>query len=134
MNRMNRISQLLRVVDDQGQQPGQRRVKIIQPEFPGPPASRRGDGERGGTAEWIEQPGGAHGQILQDQWRQRPLAALILEVLGNGHRLFSTSSDHVIQYLYHQAAMPEILHYIRDSRTRTSAVSKIIPRIHQGFE
>src|ERR1017187_1081183 len=31
------------------------------------------------------QPRGAHGQILQNQQRQRPLAALILEWLGNGH-------------------------------------------------
>jgi hypothetical protein len=48
---------------------------------------RRGDGQRGGTTERLNQPRGAHGQILQNQRRQRPLAASILEWLGNGHDL-----------------------------------------------
>jgi len=51
------------------------------------PAARDsgGDGQRGGTAERLHQPRGAAGQILQDQRCQRPLAALILKWLGNGH-------------------------------------------------
>ncbi len=51
------------------------------------PAARDygGDGERGGTAERLHPPRGAEGQILQNQRSQRPLAALILKWLGNGH-------------------------------------------------
>src|ERR1017187_9373679 len=39
----------------------------------------------GGTAERLHQPRGADGQRLQNQRCQRPLAALILKWLGNGH-------------------------------------------------
>jgi len=39
----------------------------------------------GGTAERLHHPRGADGQILQNQRCLRPLAALILKWLGNGH-------------------------------------------------
>ena len=46
-----KVPQFLRAVDDQRQQLGQRRIKIIQPEFLDKTARRRGDGQRSGTAE-----------------------------------------------------------------------------------
>ena len=37
--------------------------------------------------QFLHQPSGAHGQILQNQRCQRPLAALVLKWLRNGHDL-----------------------------------------------
>jgi hypothetical protein len=48
-----------RFIDDQGQQLGQRRVEIVQPEFLRAPARRRGNGQRGGPAERLDQQRGS---------------------------------------------------------------------------
>jgi hypothetical protein len=49
----------LRFIDDQGQQVGQRRVEIVQPEFLRAPARRRGNRQRGGPAERLDQQRGS---------------------------------------------------------------------------
>ena len=127
-----KFPQLFRAVDDQRQQPGQRRIKIIQQEFPGPAARRRGDAQRAGTVEQLRQPHGAHGQIAQNPRCQRPLAALILKWLGNGHRGRFYSETPLPFMPVCVAATPSSQSVPATPRRRSRRLNPMVNRLHHA--
>ncbi len=78
------VRRLLRLVDDQRQQLGQRPIDVVQPVFITPRPAGASQRKRGGAGKRFDQTMHPDRQVVQNARRKEPFAALVLKRLGRG--------------------------------------------------
>ena len=79
------VRYLLRSVDDQRQQLGQRSIGVIQPVFVAPRSAGAGQRDRGGAGKRFDQTIHPDRQVIENSRRKQPFATLILKRLRDAH-------------------------------------------------
>ncbi len=80
-----KITKLFRLVDDEFKQLSQRLVEIIEPIFARTVLSHTRDGNCRGTCKWFDESFHFYRQVLENDGREAPFAALVLKWLWQFH-------------------------------------------------